>query len=589
MKKLYLVICFISVLSALATISKAQDIVADIAGDKITIADFDREYLKATPDILPGDNISLDKKAEYLNLLINYHLKVRDAKDRGLQYSPDLEKEISGFKDDLLLSYYTDMKVVNPFINQLYERKKYEVRASHILISLTGKYTAEDSIKAYAKFYEVLSRLQNGEDFAMLARIYSDDPSAYSNGGDIYYFTGGQTVPEFEDVAFSLPVRSYSTEPVKTQFGLHLIYVTDRRERVEAIKASHIFVSTTADSTGAMIDSLEAVKKITEIYNQLKNGADFETLAREKSEDEASSINGGSIGNIQRRRLYISLDSALFTLKEGEISGIIKSPAGYHILKAQKIIPVKSIDEEYEEMKSEFKRGYIYKNELNKFSEELLSKSNFQYNIDGLNFLKTKFDTSVVFNKINLDSLLADGKSTVELASFDSGKVIIDDLINYIKSDREAGIAKPKEENLEKFIKESAKTKVLRLAANKESIDTTEQFKSLFNEFVNGLLIFKIDQEELYPSIKISDEDIKSYYEQNKEKYKVTKDGKTEYKNLEDAKPEIMNDLQALKFKETEKKYIDNLKNKYPVTIYEENLIKTLQNLPVNEMEETEE
>jgi peptidyl-prolyl cis-trans isomerase SurA len=588
MKKYLIIAAIFFAAYITAGVSYAQEVVADVAGDKITVTDFDREYLKASPDITSGTEISFDKKKEYLDLLINFRLKIKDAYDRGLQNSPDLEKEISDFKDNLLISFFTDKNVVEPYINKLYERKKYEVRVSHILISLTGKYTPEDSEKAYKKFYEIQSRLQNGEDFALLAKIYSDDPSAYQNGGDIYYFTGGQTVPEFEDVAYTLPVGSFSTEPVRTQFGLHIIKVTDRKERVEAVKMSHIFVRTNQDSTGKLADSLTALNKITEILNELKNGADFATLAKEKSEDPPSAENGGQLGFMQRRRLYLPLDSVLFTLKQGEISGIVQSPAGFHIMKADEVLAVKPLEKEYDEMKSEYKRGYIYKNELAKFTESILSKADFRFNESGIDFLKSRLDTIQVLNKMNLDSLLEDGKASVYLASYSGGNVDINDFISYIRNDREAGIVKATGENLTKFIKEASKPKVILLAAKESGLENDPQFVSLFNEFVNGLLIYKIDQQELYPKVKVTDDDILQYYEKNKEKYKETKDGKTEYKKAEDVRAEISNELQMMKYKEIEKEYIDKLKAKYPVTIYEENLNKTLQNLPEDESEDIE-
>lgn len=90
-----------------------------------------------------------------------------------------------------------------------------EVRASHILVK-----TVEEANDLKAK-------IDNGEDFANLAKQYSTCPSG-KEGGDLGYFTKGQMVPEFETVAFSLPVGKVS-DPVKTQFGWHLILVSDTK------------------------------------------------------------------------------------------------------------------------------------------------------------------------------------------------------------------------------------------------------------------------------------------------------------------------------------------------------------------------
>ena len=92
-----------------------------------------------------------------------------------------------------------------------------EVRASHILV------------ETQAEAYAAIERLEAGENFADLARELSIGPSG-QNGGDLDYFQYEQVVPEFSDVAFALPVGEYTTEPVETQFGWHVIVVTDRRD-----------------------------------------------------------------------------------------------------------------------------------------------------------------------------------------------------------------------------------------------------------------------------------------------------------------------------------------------------------------------
>jgi peptidyl-prolyl cis-trans isomerase C len=104
-----------------------------------------------------------------------------------------------------------------------------EVRARHILIRAPANdekasKEAEDKIKA------VIVRLKAGEDFAKVAAEVTEDPSGKTNGGDLGYFTKEQMVPEFADVAFSLDKGKIS-DPVKTQFGWHVIEVEDKRSK----------------------------------------------------------------------------------------------------------------------------------------------------------------------------------------------------------------------------------------------------------------------------------------------------------------------------------------------------------------------
>ncbi|MFD2639275.1 peptidylprolyl isomerase [Piscibacillus salipiscarius] len=115
-----------------------------------------------------------------------------------------------------------DIEVTEEQIKQQYDRMKTELKASHILVD------EEKTAK------EVLTKLENGEEFANLAKEYSKDGSA-QNGGDLGYFSAGKMVKEFEDAAYSLEVGEVS-EPVKSQFGWHVIKLTDKRESEQELE-----------------------------------------------------------------------------------------------------------------------------------------------------------------------------------------------------------------------------------------------------------------------------------------------------------------------------------------------------------------
>ena len=100
------------------------------------------------------------------------------------------------------------------------------VRARHILISVPQDASESDQQLALAKAISITQRLNSGEDFATLAQQFSDDTGSGAQGGDLGFFGRGQMVKEFEDAAFSLPIGQIS-EPVKSQFGYHIIRVEE--------------------------------------------------------------------------------------------------------------------------------------------------------------------------------------------------------------------------------------------------------------------------------------------------------------------------------------------------------------------------
>ena len=168
------------------------------------------------------------ERGEYylLQELINQKLMAIDAKDSDLLDNEDFKYEFESMKDNFISQYViktvlNSVTVSEEEVRDFFETNKNafgeneSVSASHILVGDLSK--AEN-------LYE---KIQNGEDFATLAKENSTCPSS-ANGGDLGYFGRGQMVKEFEDMAFSLEVGAVS-KPVKTQFGYHLILLNDKK------------------------------------------------------------------------------------------------------------------------------------------------------------------------------------------------------------------------------------------------------------------------------------------------------------------------------------------------------------------------
>jgi peptidyl-prolyl cis-trans isomerase SurA len=568
---------------------KSQDVIlAKVAGEKITQKEFEKQFLKAMPEGKTLETINFSDKKDYLDLLIKFKLKVKDGRDRGLLEQQDLKNEIDYFRKTFIISYFTDLKILKPYIDKAVERRKYEVRASHILIQLPEKTTPEDSTKAYERFYQILGRVKTGEDFGKIAVESSDDPSAYMNSGDLYYFTAGAMVPEFEDKVYELNIGEFNTEPVRTMFGLHIIKLTDKKERIESVKAGHIFIRDQFDTTGKVIDSLKTAGKVEKILSRLKNGEDFSELAKEVSDDVATGQNGGLFGYVKRNYLIKSLDSLIFTSEVEQISGPVRSPAGWHIIKVFDILPLKDQSEEAEELKNELKRGPQFKNKLKEYVNEARTKYNFSIDAGGLEFLKQNLDTAVSFSRTKLDSVFNDSDMEKVLATSDAGKVTVSQFIEFIKSNRDYGYLMPTEENIKSAIQETGTNDIIVKIAEDDNIESEAGYVKMLSEFENGLIVYKIDQEELNPSVIISDEEIKEYYDNNIASFTTTGDDKVTVKTLEEAKTEISNILSSKKFKESENEYINELKKKYEVTINEDVLENSMKDLKTESEEEPE-
>ncbi len=296
---------------------KNKSVVAEIGTEKILMYEFENQFLRSIGNNTDSaKNTTMEQRKDFLDLMIKLKLKVLDATEKGYLDSPDIKNDIENYKKNYISAFLIDKKVVDPQIKELYEKKKYEVRASHILINLPQTSTPEDSVKAYEKANKVIERLKNGEDFGLIAGEMSDDPSAKTNGGDLYYFTGGMTVPEFEEGVYKLSVGDFTKKPIRTMFGLHIVKLTDKKKRNDGIKASHILIQTQKDSLGNVIDSVASYNKIQEIYAKLKAGEDFSKLAVEFSQDPGSASKGGDLGFFAEK--MVSLSTVLLSLSRLE-------------------------------------------------------------------------------------------------------------------------------------------------------------------------------------------------------------------------------------------------------------------------------
>jgi peptidyl-prolyl cis-trans isomerase SurA len=577
--KMFAILLFISLIFFTgSSCNRAKKTLVDVGDEKITLGEFEKQYLKTVGNIDTARNKPIEDKRQFLNLYINFRLKVKDARERGLLNNPDIQKDVAEYKRNYAPNYLIDKEVVQSEIKKLYDRRKDEVRAAHILLNLVEKPTPEDSIAAYQRADTVIQKLKDGADFGDVAWEYSNDRTAKMNRGDLYYFTAGMTVPEFEDAVYSMSKGEYTKKPVRTVFGLHIMKLIDRKPRIESVLVSHILIQDQRDSLGNLIDSIGTYQKALDVYNKAKSGESFESLVAQFSEDQGSKNNAGSLGYIERRRLAQPLDSAAFLMKSGDIAGPIRSPYGWLVVKKFDEKSVGTFEKEFEAMKNDYKKTQKYKTDYNKFVETLKGKYSYKVSDDGLNFMKTKLDPAKTIADYNVDSLFTQQDREKVIATFDGGNVTLGDLLNHLNVNRDFSRMTLIDETLISMINSSAENPLLNKRADDMDIEDEEDYIVNITEYENGLLVFRIDQDELWSKVKLSDSDLQSFYDSNKDKYvKTDSTGKQAGRTFDEVKAEISNEMQQLKYKDTEKAYLESLRQKYPVVIHEDVLVEAFK------------
>jgi peptidyl-prolyl cis-trans isomerase C len=226
-----------SAITAPATAIPPNKVVLTVGDEKITAAQFD-QIIEALPEQARAQ-VRGPRKRQFADQLVQVKVMYQEAHRRKLDENPTVQRQLELQKENLLASLLLQDMTANAQVDdataqQYYEQHKadYEsVHARHILIRVKGsplpvqpgKKELSDE-EALAKAQEIRKKLVAGEDFAALAKAESDDVRSGANGGDLGALKHNQTVPLFDQAVFSLPAGQLS-EPVKTQYGYHIIKV----------------------------------------------------------------------------------------------------------------------------------------------------------------------------------------------------------------------------------------------------------------------------------------------------------------------------------------------------------------------------
>lgn len=228
----------LSIVFLAGTIASAQTLVT-VNGKAITQEDVDSELMRATQGRF--NQVPPEKQAQFreqvLQQLIGKELIFEDAKKNGILKSKDYKEEYAKLeqrmKEELAIQVWQKqlldgIKVSDADLKKYYDQNKEEfnepqsVHARHILVE------KEDTAKSIIAGMKSLSGDKLKEKFIEEAKAKSIGPSG-PKGGDLGYFTEGQMVPEFNDKVFSMKTGTITMEPVKTQFGYHVIYLEDKK------------------------------------------------------------------------------------------------------------------------------------------------------------------------------------------------------------------------------------------------------------------------------------------------------------------------------------------------------------------------
>ncbi len=520
-KLLLPVVILFSILSSTAQV-KNDEVLMTISGKPVYVGDFMNIYQKNN---VKGETIDKKSLDEYLDLFINFKLKVKQAEELGLDTVATFRTELNGYREQLAKPYFTDEATLNSLIKEAYEREKTDLRASHIFFRLKPDPTPEDTLAAYNKAMSVREKLTKGASFEALAMEFSEDPSAKDreatqqhpflkgNRGDLGFFAAFDMVYPFENGAFGIQPGQVSM-PVHTEYGFHLIKVTARRPALGKVTVAHIFMSIPKNATHD--DSARIEKRIDSVYQKLTSGTPFEDLVKTYSEDKGSAAKGGVLPAFGVNRMVPEFVEAIYSLgKPGDYTKPIVTPYGWHIVKLIEKRTPKTLDEE----KAELKQKVMKDSRGNQTRQVVLERIRKEYTVtENKEALKDFY--KVVTDSIFFGKWKASQANELTKMIFKIGnmtflqKEFTDFLVaNQRKQDKQ-NIEPYVNKQYSEFMDES-----LLKWENSQLEQKYPEFKALMTEYRDGILLFDLTDQKVWSKAVKDTVGLQQFYQKNKSGY----------------------------------------------------------------------
>ena len=410
--------------------------------------------------------------------------------------------EFNNYYRQLLKPYLTDKEIDKKIIAEAHERLKSDIRVSHLMLDLPKDPSPSDTLKIFNKITDLKNRIIKGENFEELARSISSDTYSARNGGDLGYFTAFNMVYPFENAAYNAQLGEL-VGPIRTNYGYHILKVTDKRKSRYKMSAAHILILDSEE-----IPKEDAQIRINEIYDRLVSGESFKMLARKYSEDKSSISRGGEFPAFGLNQMLPEFEDAVYSLsKDGDFSKPFKSELGWHIVKRIKKHEVP----ELEKMEAEI-TGKIRRDERSSISRKsfiLRLRERYQLEIFNASF-------EAIIKGLKKGKKLSRYKKPVFSYQGPSDKKYVTQQ-DFAKAFQDQAIRSP--EISEYTVLESIIENTLMKEAELRLPYENKEFKYLAQEYREGILVFDLTREKVWDAASKDSMKIKDFFQKNLSNY----------------------------------------------------------------------
>lgn len=505
--------------------SKLDKQVLMTIGDKdITVKEFTDVYEKNN---LKGDVIEKKSVDEYIDLFTVFRMKVMEAEAQQLDTSAKFKNELAGYRKQLAKPFMSSDDITDELLEEAYQRKLKDIRASHILIRCDKNALPSDTLKAYNKALDIRKKaLAKGADFGELAVRYSDDPSAKDmkateqnparpgNKGDLGYFTVFDMVYPFETGAYNTKEGEISM-PVRSDFGYHIIKVNSITDAMGTIQAAHIFLQLPFDASDEDVAATKS--KADNIYAELmaKDGGNWNDMVKQYSDDRGTLPRNGALSSFTVSRIVPQFIEVCKSLEINEIGKPVRTSYGFHIIKLLSKTGVGSFEKEAKGLTERIEKDMRSKKSEEVVLKQIRKEYHFKSNDKNIEEFLSTVDSTILNGtyeptaNVNMNATLftIEGKATK-----------VSDFVAYIKEKM----------TMQKYVTPATYAyQLYERFSNEKMMDYADEhleekypeFAALVQEYRDGILLFDLMDREVWEKAVKDTLGLQAYHERHADKY----------------------------------------------------------------------
>lgn len=502
------------IFSAFSVFSQANDpVLFTVDNDEVRLSEFQYIYEKNNSADADYSKKSLE---EYLELYKRFKLKVRRAKEIGLDTVQTLKDELAGYRKQLAKSYLKDKEIADKLVDEVMTRMETDVQVEHIFVSAEEKAAEATKKQAKEKIENIHSKLMetDGKGFAEMAKTLSEDKLSAPKGGKLGYYTS--PLPdgfyEFENAMYNAELGEIKG-PVKSKMGWHILRVTDRRPARGEMEIAHILVRKNKS------DREIARERIDTVYSLLEQGRNFETMAAKFSEDTKSKSNGGYLGYFKINQYEKAFEDAAFGLSEdGAYSLPVETELGFHIIKRISKRDNSDKDRLKKRIQARINNNDRFNIAEQKMIDDVKNEAGFTEDMNVLNKMINGLDDSFYSYKWQVPDM----KDNPVLFTLAGKPTALSEFAQYCKSNvrerlkfnRNTPLAEAAKELYKAFVNEKV------LAYEEANLEQKyPDFKALMREYREGILLFEITKQEVWDKASSDTAGLKKFFDKGLKKY----------------------------------------------------------------------